>query len=112
MAGNREDSILENLNRLSARLDDLDARMKTILASFKRLSNHSNEERFAVPTAARHGGQQAWFNVTQASTYLGKNRKYIEQLMRNGMIQAYLPAGSKRRVYKREDLDHLMVRVR
>ena len=56
--------------------------------------------------------QQGWFNVTQASTYLGKNRKYIEQLIRNGMIQAYLPAGAKRRVYKRADLDHLMVRVR
>ena len=56
--------------------------------------------------------QQGWFNVSQAARYLGRPRKYVQGVIAKGLLPAYLPAGSKRRVYKREDLDHLMVRVR
>ena len=48
--------------------------------------------------------QQGWFNAKQAAHYLGKSEVYIHDIIRKGMIQAYLPAGAKRRVYKREDL--------
>lgn len=55
---------------------------------------------------------QEWFTVTAAAKYLGMGTKYVHQQIREGALPAYLPNGKRRKVYRRGDLDALMLRVR
>ena len=55
---------------------------------------------------------QEWFTVAAAARYLGMSRDYVRDQIREGALPVYLPNGKKRTVYRRGDLDALMLRIR
>jgi len=55
---------------------------------------------------------QEWFTVAAAARYLGMSRDYVHDQIREGALPVYLPNGKKRKVYRRGDLDALMLRIR
>ena len=54
--------------------------------------------------------ERGYYNATEAATYLSKSRSYIHQLIRTGKLEGYTPLGGQRKVYRRQDLDDLMLK--
>ena len=54
--------------------------------------------------------ERGYYNASEAATYLSKSRSYIHKLTKTGKLEGYLPLGGRRKLYRKEDLDDLMLK--